>query len=190
MTTSTPSTPGTELHTRWRELAAPFTAEVEAVTAWDASSPCEGWSARDVLAHVIGTEREFLAKAGLLSGGGAEAEAEDPAARWAAHLAEVDALLADPETAARPHDGAFGPTTVGAVLVEFYGFDLVVHRWDLARSQGRDARLAAEEIAMIDANVDGWGEHAYAPGVFSRPLTVPDGADEQTRVLARPGRRG
>ena len=95
MTTSTPSTPGTELHTRWRGLAAPFTAEVEAVTAWDAPSPCEGWSARDVLAHVIGTEREFLAKAGLLSGGGAEAEAEDPAARWAAHLAEVDALLDD-----------------------------------------------------------------------------------------------
>jgi hypothetical protein len=92
--------------------------------------------------------------------------------------------------AARPHDGAFGPTTVGDVLLDFYGFDLIVHRWDLARSQGRDARLTGAELALVDAAVDGWGEHAYAPGIFGAPAEVPAGADEQTRVLARTGRRG
>ncbi len=174
---------------RWRERSAPFTAEAEEVADWDAPSPCEGWTARDVLAHVINTEREFLARVDLAVEETAEA-GEDPAARWATHHAAVDALLADPAVAARAHDGAFGPTTVGDVLLDFYGFDLIVHRWDLARSQGRDARLSAAELELVDTAVDGWGEHAYAPGIFGAPVDVPAEADLQTRVLAKTGRRG
>lgn len=189
MSASAPPTTGPDAVTRWRERSAPFTAEVEAVGDWEAPSPCESWTARDVLAHVVDTERDFLSGVGLLDDEGSTA-VSDPAARWAAHLAEVDALLADPAIAARPHEGAFGPTTVGAVLLDFYGFDLIVHRWDLAHSQGRDARLTEAELELVDAAVDGWGEHAYAPGIFGTPLAVPAGADAQTRVLARTGRRG
>lgn len=189
---STPITPAhrTDPLTAWRRSAAPFTAEVEAVTDWDAPSPCEGWSARNVLAHVIDTELEFLTRVGLAPEGASGPTTDAPAARWSDHLAVVDALLTDPAIAGRSHDGAFGPTTVGAVLTEFYGFDLVVHRWDLARSQGREVRFDAQELALLDASVDSWGEHAYAPGVFDSPLEVPEGADAQTRVLARMGRRG
>lgn len=204
MSTTARPAAGPDAATRWRERSAPFTAEVEAVADWDAPSPCEGWTARDVLTHVIDTEREFLVGVGLIAderpaeespadekpaGETGEAVA-DPAARWAAHLDVVEALLADPAAASRPHDGAFGPTTVGDVLLDFYGFDLIVHRWDLARSQGRDARLTEAELALVDAAVDGWGEHAYAPGIFGAPVDVPGGADAQTRVLARTGRRG
>ena len=188
MSTTARPAAGPDAATRWRERSAPFTAEVEAVADWDAPSPCEGWTARDVLAHVIDTEREFLARVDLAAEETADADG-DPAARWAAHLAAVDALLADPAVAARPHDGAFGPTTVGDVLLDFYGFDLIVHRWDLARSQGREARLSEAELTLVDAAVDGWGEHAYAPGIFGAPVDVPAGADAQTRVLARTGRR-
>lgn len=217
MSTSTTSAHLTDPLTAWRRSAGPFTAEVEAVTDWDAPSPCEGWNAREVLAHVIDTEQEFLARVDLAPpasdsaipesaapapsapapappGSGAEGTggptAPGPAARWAEHLAAVDALLADPAIAARPHDGAFGPTTIGAVLIEFYGFDLVVHRWDLARSQGRESRFDEQELALLDASVDAWGEHAYAPGIFGPALSVPEDADAQTRVLARMGRRG
>ena len=189
MSTTARPAAGPDAATRWRELSAPFSAEVEAVADWDAPSPCVGWTARDVLAHVIDTEREFLARVDLAAEETADADG-DPAARWVAHLAAVDALLADPAVAARPHDGAFGPTTVGDVLLDFYGFDLIVHRWDLARSQGRDARLSAAELELVDAAVDGWGEHAYAPGIFGAPVDVPAGADAQARVLARTGRRG
>ena len=189
MSTTARPAAGPDAATRWRERSAPFTAEVEAVADWDAPSPCEGWTARDVLAHVIDTEREFLARVDLAAEETADADG-DPAARWVAHLAAVDALLADPAVAARSHDGAFGPTTVGEVLLDFYGFDLIVHRWDLARSQGRDARLSAAELELVDAAVDGWGEHAYAPGIFGAPVDVPAGADTQARVLARTGRRG
>jgi len=207
MSTSTTPARAADPLTAWRRSADPFTAEVEAVTDWEAASPCEGWSAREVLAHVIETEQEFLARVELAPVDPARAEpapidlapateapsgptAAAPATRWAEHRAVVDAVLADPALAGRPHEGAFGPTTIGAVLIEFYGFDLVVHRWDLARSQGRENRFDAQELALLDASVDAWGEHAYAPGIFGPALEVPGGADGQTRVLARMGRRG
>lgn len=169
----------------WRTHAEPFTAVVDDVRDWDAPSPCEGWSARDVLDHVVETERDFLARQGLslpdLPGG-------DPAAGWREHAAAVDALLGDDAVANTTFEGAFGPTTVGETLARYYGFDLLVHRWDLARSQGRDEQLSAAELATIDASVDGFGEHAYAPGIFAAAVDVPADADAQRRVLARTGR--
>lgn len=74
--------------------------------------------------------------------------------------------------------------------MDSYAVDLIVHRWSQARSQGRDARLAEDELALVDVAVDGWGEHAYAPGIFGAPVDVAAETDGQTRVLARTGRRG
>ncbi|GAA4519414.1 TIGR03086 family metal-binding protein [Brachybacterium paraconglomeratum] len=186
-------TPGTRppapasLDAAFRDRARPFTTVVEAVEDWDAPSPCAGWSARDVLEHVLSTQREFLAARGHPVPGGAD---EEPARAWAAHHREVDALLADPDVAGQPYDSAFGPSTLGATLIEFYGFDLIVHRWDIARSQGLDERFTPQEITLIDAAVDSWGEHAYAPGIFAHALPVAPEADAQARVLARMGRMG
>ena len=182
----TTTTPDSALAT-WQERSAPFSAAVEAVGDWGAPSPCEGWTAQDVLEHVCQTQRDFFAQQGIelsdLSGTG-------PAQAWAAHLRDVSALLGDPDVAQRSFEGAFGPTTVGATMIDFYGFDLIVHRWDLARSQGLNPRLTSKELALIDAAVDGWGEHAYAPGIFARALPTSPRADAQTRVLARTGRQG
>lgn len=174
------------LSTRWTERSAPFTAVVEAVTEWGAPSPCEGWTARDVLEHVLATQRDFLTAHGIEL---TEPGDADPEQAWAAHARKVTSLLDEDDVALRTFDGYFGPTTVGETLVEFYGFDLVVHRWDLARSQGVEARLTGAELSLVDASVTGWGAHAYAPGIFSAALTPAPGADEQARVLARTGRR-
>lgn len=170
----------------WSRHADPFTAVVDQVDDWSAASPCAGWTAADVVEHVISTERDFLA--------GQDVElrddttGSDPAERWRSHEATVRAALADPSVGAREYDGAFGRTTIGATLARFYGFDLLVHRWDLTRSQGRDEVLTDAEIDEIDHAVDGFGEHAYAPGIFARPVEVPAEAGRQARVLARTGR--
>ena len=189
MTTTTHPTTRTDDNptlASWRQHAAPFTAVVVAVTDWDAASPCEGWTATDVVDHVVQTERDFVEGRGLslpVTAGGS------PADRWAAHETAVAALLADPAVGGQAFDGHFGPTTVGATLTRFYGFDLLVHRWDISRSQGRDEVLTDAELDEIDAAVDGFGEHAYAPGIFARPVEVPEGADRCARVLGRTGRR-
>lgn len=180
-----PQTSTTSIRQAWSQRATPFTAVVDAVQDWGAASPCEGWSAADVVTHVMQTEREFLAERGIEI---ETADSTDPRAAWHTHDSQIDALLADDALASRPYEGAFGPTTIGETLVEFYAFDLIVHRWDLARSQGVDERLTEAELTTVDAAIDGWGEHAYAPGIFATPVEVGPEADAQTRVLARTGR--
>lgn len=174
-----------ELTELWHQHSAPFTAVVDGVTDWAAPSPCAGWTARDVLTHVVETQRDFLAERGHAV---AESGQADPAGAWAAHDEAVRLLLADPAVGGAAYDGFFGPTTLGETLATFYGFDLLVHRWDLARSQGRDEVLTEAELDEVDTAVDGFGEHAYTPGIFAAALTPPDGATRQQRVLARTGR--
>ena len=155
---------------------------------WGRSSPCEGWSAGDVLHHVISTQRDFLARHGV-DAATTTGVATDPPAAWHGHDDRVRALLADPAVASREYDGVFGRTTVGASLVTFYGFDLVVHRWDIAAAAGLDERLGDSELSMIEAAADGFGEHLYDEGVCKPAVSPPAGADRQARVLARLGRR-
>ncbi|OYO12257.1 TIGR03086 family protein [Enemella evansiae] len=173
----------------WIAVADPFTAVVDRVADWTAASPCAGWTAADVLDHVITTERDFLSGQGIELAA-IDTSIEDPAARWVAHEAAVRALLADDTVAERRYTGAFGETTIGASLGSFYGFDLIVHRWDLAASQGEQEPFTDAELDRLDASIDGFGEHAYAPGVFSGPLAAAEGATRQVRVLARTGRAG
>ena len=162
-----------------------FTTTVRSTTDWSAASPCEGWSAADVVAHVVDTEREFLARFDVDLG---DRPAGSPDAVWAEHLAAVRAHV-DDDLRAREYDGFFGRTTIGATLDDFYGFDLVVHGWDLGCSQGSPTTFTGSDLDAMDAAFVGFGEHAYDEGVFKQPVDVPQDADRQTRLLARMGRR-
>jgi uncharacterized protein (TIGR03086 family) len=178
----------------YTRLSDPFSSVVDRVPAdgWDDPSPCEGWSARDVLAHVIHSQRTFLAERGVDASTSADLDSDpsiDPGDAWRVHLKRMRELLADPAVAGMEYDGVFGRTTVGQSIVAFHGFDLVVHRWDIAVAAGLDERLTDGELDMLERSADGFGDHLYDDGVCKPALTVPDGADRQERVLARLGRR-
>jgi hypothetical protein len=96
--------------------------------------------------------------------------------------------LADDAFADTGYDGHFGPTTVGATLVQFYVFDMVVHRWDVARAAGLDAQLTDEELDRVEAGADSFGPALYMDGICRPGVEAPAGADRVTRVLARLGR--
>lgn len=170
----------------WLRQIRPFTETVAIVTDWEAASPCEGWSARDVLEHVIGTQRDVLSDHGHPL---APISAEEPTQRWAEHAAAMDRVIEDDALIGTVFDGFFGPTTIGETLLRFYGFDLLVHRWDLARSQGEDVEFTAEELVEMEDAIDGYGDAAYLPGIFAPALEVGADASTQQRVLARTGRR-
>ena len=176
-----------DLSRTWNAYAEPFTAVVESVTDWSAASPCEGWGAADVLDHVMQTQREFVERHGrevpLWDG-----EPEQPEQQWFKHQAAMAALIGDEDFAAQSMETPFGPSTVGKTLLGFYGFDLIVHRWDIARSQGRDEQLTDAELDAVEEAIEGFGEHAYAPGIFNDPVEVPVDASRQQKVLARTGR--
>lgn len=183
------STPAPTVAERFDGAIRPLTDVIDAAgpDAWDKPSPCEGWSARDVIDHIVDTERSFLSARGLDMGPAPDV-AQDPVAAWHAHLRVVEPLLADPTVVDREFDGHFGPTTVGAAFVRFYLVDLVAHRWDLARALGGDDRFTDDEMDQLEMQIDGFGEAAYMEGVFRPGVEAPDGADRQTRVLARLGR--
>ncbi len=174
----------------YSRLADGMAAVIATLTAqqWDADSPCEGWTARDVLAHLIDAQRDFLAGHGPALP--ARPDLADPAAAWAAHTDAVRELLADPEVPGRVFDGPFGPTTVGAVLLEFYGFDLVVHRWDLAAVTGTPYRFSDDELDGLERSIAGWGPALYSEGICRAGVPAQPEADRQSRALAALGRVG
>ena len=70
-----------------------------------------------------------------------------------------------------------------------YGFDLLVHRWDVARSAGHDTRFTDAELDVMEAAIAQLADMLYTPGAFVEGVTAPPGADRQTRVLAVLGRK-
>lgn len=175
---------------RFEEVVAPLTAVIDAAPpdAWDRPSPCEDWSARQVVGHLIDTEREFLGRHDVDLGAAPSVEG-DPAAAWHQHVDAVRPLVHDPAFVGRDFDGYFGPTTIGETLQRFYFLDLLAHRWDIARAVGGDEAFTGAELDQLEHDIDSYGDVAYTPGVFGPVVEVPDDADRQTRVLARMGRR-
>jgi uncharacterized protein (TIGR03086 family) len=167
----------------------PLTAVVEALPAeaWTADSPCEGWTARDVLRHVVDSQRELLTGHGVDLGDPPDVDA-DPVRAWAAHAARVRDVLADDAVPALAYDGFFGPTTLGATLEQFYVWDMVVHRWDLARAAGLDAALTDAELDRLEAGADSFGEALYMEGICRPGVQPPADAGRDVRLLARLGR--
>ncbi len=172
-------------------------AVVEAVPAerWDAPTPCSGWSARQLVGHLVDAQGQVLA---MLTGEdprapvtGLEAlgalAGPDPAGSWRrAHQAAVSALsgAAPGAAVATP----LGPRTVeqllGVALVE-----PVVHTWDLATATGRPADLDPDAVQALLPGVLALGGQLQASGMYGPPVPVPDGAPAQDRLLAALGRR-
>lgn len=185
---------------RFDERADRFTAIARAVgERWGAPTPCIGWTARDVVEHVIDTQRDFLGRVGQglpdigpgitpgpsTDGGPGGAS---PIERWSTHAAQVAGILAADGVAETSYDSHFGPTTIGQTMADFYGWDLVIHGSDLARAVGMQWAVTEEEADALLAVADGWGGALYAEGICSPAIAVGDGASPTERLLARLGR--
>lgn len=177
-----------EVADRYRRNADHFTAVVADVPAdaWDAASPCDGWTARDVVGHVVESQTGFLDRfdrAPVLSG--------DVLADWPALRDAMQACLEDPEVAGIEYDSMFGRTTLAATVDQFMCTDLVVHAWDVARATGlpEHEAMPAEEVERIHGDLQQVGPAMRSPGVFGPEVEVPEDASAQDRFLGFLGRR-
>ena len=175
---------------RYRRLAGRLTDKVAAVpeNRWDSPSPCEGWSAREVLRHVVDSEIQFLGRVGVDVPEGPSVDTE-PAAAWRHTRDAVQKVLDDPTTADLQYETAMGTSTVATAFSTFYGIDLVVHGWDIAHATGIDATIPPEDVAMTHDFVKDAGDMLRSPNGFGPAITVPSDADDQTKLLAFLGRR-
>ena len=186
MTTTDDTHESDQLTTEYSTLAGRITSLLHGTDnrSLQLPSPCEGWDGAAVLEHLIDTQREFLARHVTMPALGAV----EPSERWRKHVSQVATLLAD-GIGEIEFDGYFGPTTVGATLARFYGFDMVVHRWDIGAAIGVEVVWDEDELDQVETSISGFGDHLYAEGVCADPVEAGSGASRQQQLLALMGRR-
>lgn len=174
-----------------RAVAAGFTARVEGVAAdgWDAPAPVAGWTARDVVGHLVEWFPGFLADGtGITLGSGPTVQA-DPVGAWRAQCEEVQALLEDPQTADRVlQNRHLGALPLGPAVSQFYTGDVFLHTWDLARATGQDESLDPVLCATMLAGMEPMEDLLRSSGQYGPRVDVPADADVATRLIAFIGR--
>lgn len=159
-----------------------------AITDWDAPTPCNEWTTRDVLAHVVD---EQMWVPGLLAGGTVDEVAEDLEERLR-HLHESPGpkLVEDWKAVRLPVAASWRGTPDDDEVQLSYGlapvvhylaqqtFDLAVHAWDLAASQGLDLRWDPElERAVLEFVQTDLADNP-APQLFDPPVPGYDDRDD------------
>lgn len=185
--------------TSYRLAQDGFSKVLEAVpaAAWDGPSTCAEWTVRDVAGHVIWGRRQLRAWAlgldydeqggpgtphpGRLTG-------DDPVAAWREARDAADEALTEENLLHRTitMHGRGDVPLIG--MVEILVVDTAVHTWDIGHPIGLDVRLDPRLVAEVGS----WAREQKpppSPGFFDAPLTPPEDADEQARMLAALGRR-
>jgi uncharacterized protein (TIGR03086 family) len=174
---------------RYEKLARDFGSRVDAVPPdkWSAQSPCTEWTARDVVAHVIGVQQRTVN--GAEDGAAELSPDEDPKAAYARSLQSVMTALRNPDVMKRTVDGPFGPMPMEQLVGRILSTDVLVHTWDLARAAGLDEQLDADAVGHAYEGVKPLDQAIRVPGVFGPKVTPPAGADQQTEFLCFLGRQ-
>ncbi|MEX2395216.1 MAG: TIGR03086 family metal-binding protein [Actinomycetota bacterium] len=183
----------TEISDRWRRIATDFTDRVHAVPdgAWENPAPCEGWTARDVVRHLVEWMPWMFFTSPGLDAPSFPSVDDDPVAAWDTLNASIQDLLDDPETAKREFEmRMMGTFSVENAVDRFGTGDILIHTWDVARATGLDERLDAEEVGRMYGAMSSIDEDMLRnSGQFGPQVDVPDDADEQTKLIAFTGRQ-
>ena len=160
---------------------------------WSAPTPCSEWDVRTLVNHVVG---EQLWVVPLMAG----KTVADVGSELDGDLLGADPLAAWHHACGPAHESFAAPGALDGTVHLSYGdehaagycdqltFDALVHAWDLARGAGLADELPAD---LVEWGI-GWATPILGmltgSGLFGEPLTVADGADAQTRLLALVGR--
>lgn len=161
---------------------------------FDAATPCESWTVRDLINHLIGAQHFFLAVVeGTPPAGG---EHDFASGDFVAAFDDISSRL----VAAFGADGTmdkiltapFGQMP-GRAFIGFAVNDTFVHGWDLAKATGRSTDLAPEFAAGVLASAKATvppamrGEDGKKP--FGPIEEAPAGASNADQLAAFLGRR-
>jgi len=174
---------------RHREIGRVFTDRVRGTGSWDAPSPVAGWTARDVVRHLVEWLPSLLAAGSSVRLPAVPSVDDDPAGAWQAHVGAVQALLDDPATAELTLSNEhIGQLPLDRAVDQFYTPDVFMHTWDLARATGQDDRLDPEFCALLLAGMEPLEDLLRSSGQYGPRVAVTDDADTQARLIAFIGR--
>lgn len=150
----------------------------------DNPTPCDDWTVRQVLDHMLDTQRYFTEAA-------RGKESPDPPASDPPAVIDDDPV-ADYERARQATLAAFrepgaidrtGPS-LGIAFA-----DQLIHGWDLATGTGQDATMPPELAAAAFSMVDGQLTAERRGNAFKPEVSVEADASPQERLLAYVGRK-
>lgn len=156
---------------------------------WDAAAPVAGWTARDVVRHLVEWLPDFLAGGcGITLPAGPSVD-DDPVAAWDSFAASVQDLLDDPATASRVLTNRHvGEVPLPDAVSRFFTADVFLHSWDLARATGQDDTLDPVRCqAMLDAMTP-IEDLMRSSGQYGPRVPIDDDAPVQDRLMAFIGR--
>jgi len=179
---------GNEIVDRFTSLADQFDARVEAVPddAWSNPAPCEGWTAADVVAHLVGGQENVVRA--ITGEGPTIPEGTGPKESWRAAYAATKAALAQPGALDKVVPGPQGDMDMATLVGRFLSNDVLVHTWDLARATGGDERIDATAVTQAYSGLKPLDEVLRRPGVFGPKVEPAADADEQEQFLNFLGR--
>ncbi|MFF0637853.1 TIGR03086 family metal-binding protein [Nocardia sp. NPDC004151] len=162
----------------------------------DATTPCEGWTLRDLLEHMIVQHHGFAAAALGESDLGLwkpQPLGADPVGEYRTAAEHVLATFAEPGVLERQfplpevRDGIVIP---GTPAVSFHFIDYVVHSWDVARALGRTVEFDDDLLsaALPVAEAVPRGAERERPGASFAPEVPGEQASGLDRILAVLGR--
>ena len=175
---------------KYRKAIAGFSTVVGSVQDWSAASPCQGWTARDVVGHVIGGVQVI---SGVQTGkapqrGDPAANAGEDAAGAFTRERDLAFGALTEDNLAKKVQGPMGEMPLDQMIGMFLTPDVLIHTWDLGRAAGvaveLDPQLVEETynaLLPIDAMV-------RSPGVFGPKVEPPADADAQTKLICFVGR--
>lgn len=156
--------------------------------AWSNQSPCEEWTATDVVAHCIGMNEMIIGFTQGTAASSAEEPAIDaPATAWRASF-ESWAQVLDTDGALH----AVAVTPWGEMAVDrFLGFvwvDPLIHTWDLSIATGQEPVLHLDLVERATAQLIRAGDSLRAPGRFGAAVELDADANAYDRLAAVAGR--
>jgi len=180
----------------FRRAVAEFDGRVRQIGAhqWQAPTPDEDWSVRDLVNHVVGEDLW----APLLLAGSTIAEVGDrfdgdvlgaePSAAWTAASAAAEQAVDADGAMDRIVHLSFGDFPGREYTLQLFA-DHLIHAWDLARAIGADEHLDEELVVSCATWFEPMEEAYRSAGAIGARPPVSGHADPQTLLLACFGRR-
>ena len=166
-----------------RRRAAAFGVLVEHAADWSAQAPVAGWTARDVVMHLVEWPAALLASAGI----DLPPVPSSPEEAWPAHAARLQALF-DESPDLIVSGTPMGPQPVAALLDQIYTADVFLHSWDLARATGQEPPLDEETCAAMLAGMVGIEQILRESGQYGPAVPVAAERSAMDRLMGFIGR--
>jgi uncharacterized protein (TIGR03086 family) len=171
---------------RHAAVAGGFGRLVAQTPDWSAPAPVDGWTARDVVDHLVTWFPGFLAGGGVDLPAGPSVD-DDPLAAWQHHTDSVQEVLEQrgDETFTHPRAGTH---RLADAVDRFYTSDVFMHSWDLARAGGQDAGLDEDFAGQLLEGMRPIEQVLRDSGQYGPAVPVPDDAPVVDRLMGFVGR--